>query len=203
MLVSHSPSTVHLSINSEGYLEVLRAQNGLWLLQMNYLSGGSRILGQVESSCMPAYDFLSRRELLLTTCTLAGGSKLTAITTDSKRLWEALTSDATIWPLVVKAPDGLRIAREALAVTHRVTSSTTLSPDEIKGQLVEILDAADGKVVLETAASPILDGGGNVAISPSGRHAAVLSAGAIQLFELPPPPPLPEAAALPAPLSAH
>jgi hypothetical protein len=139
----------------------------------------------------------------LTTCTLTGQNKLTAITTDSKRLWEALTSGAAIWPMVVKAPNGLRMAREALAITHPVTSSTPLSQDEIKGQLVEVLDAVDGKVVLETAASPILDGGGNVAISPSGRRVAVLSAGAIQLFDLPPPPPLPEAASLPATSSAR
>jgi len=31
-----------------------------------------------------------------------------------------------------------------------------------------------------------------VAISPSGRRVAVLNAGAIQVFELPAPPPLPE-----------
>ena len=33
--------------------------------------------------------------------------------------------------------------------------------------------------------SPILDAGGNVAISPSGRRVAVLNGGAIQVFELP------------------
>ncbi len=38
-----------------------------------------------------------------------------------------------------------------------------------------------------TPASPILDGGGNVAISPSGKRVAVLNAGAIQVFELPAP----------------
>jgi hypothetical protein len=203
MLVSHARAAMHLPINSEGYMEVLRAPGGRWLLRLNYFSGGSRILGQVESVCAPAYDFLSRGELLLTTCTLAGPGMLTAITTDSRRLWEALTSEATVWPLMVKAPDGLRMAREALAVTHPVTTSAPLLQDEIKGQLVEILDAANGKVVLETSASPILDGGGNVAISPSGRRVAVLSAGAIQLFELPPPQPLPEAAPIPVPLSAH
>jgi hypothetical protein len=204
MLISHSPSAVRLPITSEGYLEALHTPNALWLLRLNLYGGGSRILGQVESTCAPAYDFLARRELLLTTCTLAGTGMLTAITTDGQRLWEALTSNAAIWPLVVKAPDGLRMAREALAVTHPVTTSTPVSQDEIKGQLVEILDAADGRVVLETAASPILDGGGNVAISPSGRRVAVLSAGSIQLFELPPPRPLPEAPApLPVPLAPH
>jgi hypothetical protein len=204
VLVSHNNSTVHLPINSDGYLEITRASSGRWLLKMNYLGGGGKVLGQVESACAPAYDFLSQRELLLTTCMQDGAGMLTAITTDSKRLWEVLTSNASIWPLLVKSSGGLRMARESLLVTHPVTSSEPLSQDEIKGQSVEILDAADGKVVLETAANPILDGGGNVAISPSGRRVAVLSEGAIQIFQLPPPPPLPNgSAATQAPPSTH
>ena len=204
MLVSHSQSAVQLPLSSEGYLEVMRAPSGRWLLKLNYLSGGGRILGQVESACAPTNDFLSRQELLLTSCTLSGTGMLTAITTDGHQLWQSLTSNTTVWPLLVKSSGGLRLAREALAVTHSVTSSTPLSQDEIKGQLVEVLDAADGRVALETAASPILDGGGNVAISPSGRRVAVLSSGTIQLFELPAPTPLPEGeATLPAPLSTH
>jgi hypothetical protein len=38
---------------------------------------------------------------------------------------------------------------------------------------------------VESPLKPVFDGGGNVAISPSGRRAAVLNAGAIQVFELP------------------
>jgi hypothetical protein len=191
MLISQSHSAARLPINSEGYLEVLHTQSDLWMLRLNLYDGGSKILGQVESTCAPTYDFLSRNEILLTTCTLAGPGMLTAITTDGHRLWEVLTSNMVIWPLLVKAPDGLRMAREALAVTHPVTTSAPLSQDEIKGQLVEVIDAMNGQVVLETSASPILDSGGNVAISPSGRRVAVLSAGSIQLFDLPPPPTLP------------
>jgi hypothetical protein len=41
----------------------------------------------------------------------------------------------------------------------------------------------------------VLDAGGNVTISPSGRRVAVLNAGAIQIFELPAPPLLPPDAA--------
>jgi hypothetical protein len=44
-------------------------------------------------------------------------------------------------------------------------------------------------------ASPILDGGGNVAISPSARRVAILDAGAIQVYEL--------ASPAASPLSAH
>jgi hypothetical protein len=59
---------------------------------------------------------------------------------------------------------------------------------------VRVFDAANGKVALEAPASPALDAGGNVAISPSGRRVAVLNDGAIQVFELPAPPPLAGAA---------
>ena len=191
MLVSRSSSTMHLPINSDGYLESVRDQGDKWLLNLNYFNGGSTVLGKVESSCSPLFDFLSQREVLVTTCTALGAGKLVAMRTDGHRLWEAQTSDSTVWPLVVRAPNGLRLVREALAVTHPVTARSPLSQDEIKGQLVEVLDAADGRVVLEAAASPVLDAGGNVALSPSGRRVAVLNGGAIQVFELPPPRPLP------------
>jgi hypothetical protein len=158
MLVSRSPSTVHLPINSDGYLESQRASGDVWLLHLNFFSGNSRILGQVESSCVPLFDFLSQREMLVTTCSLTGAGKLAAMGTDGRRLWEAQTPDTALWPLVVRAPDGSRLAREALAVTHPVS------------------------------AGAVLDGGGNVAISPSGRRVAVLAGGVIQVFELPPPP---------------
>jgi hypothetical protein len=196
MLVSRARSTVHLPINSDGYLESLRAVGGEWLLNLKYFSGGSKIVGQVESSCPPLFDFLSQREVLVTACTPLGAGKLVAMTTEGRRLWDAETSDATVLPLVVRSPDGSRLAREVLAVSHPVRSSSTIDQDDIKGQLVEVLDAADGKVVLQTAASPILDAGGNVAISPSGRHVAVLNSGAIQVFELPAPTPLLEPSSL-------
>ena len=50
MLVSRSRSTVHLPINSDGYLESLRAENE-WLLNLNYFSGGSRILAEWTPLC--------------------------------------------------------------------------------------------------------------------------------------------------------
>jgi hypothetical protein len=198
MLVSRARSTVHLPINSDGYLESLRGRGDEWLLNLTYFSGGSRILGQVESSCSPLFDFLSQRVVLVTTCTPQGAGKLVAMTTEGQRLWEAETLNTTIWPLVVRSPDGLRLAREALSISRSVRGGATLSQDDIKGQQVEVLDVADGRVVLEAAASPILDAGGNVAISPSGRRVAVLNSGAIQVFELPEPRPLSEPAAHPA-----
>jgi hypothetical protein len=191
MLVSHIRSTVHLPINSEGYLETLRANGVQWLVNLKYFSGGSRILGRVDSTCTPTLDFISQQELLVNACGSSGGHKLVAMTTNGRRLWEDSPTSVPVWPLVVMAPDGSRLVRETLAVDHPISATSPIYSEEIKGQLVEVIDAANGKVALVAPASPALDAGGNVAISPTGRRVAVLNVGAIQVFELPAPPQVP------------
>ena len=113
-----------------------------------------------------------------------------ALTADGHQLWRDANSSVPVWPLMVRAPDGLRLARESLSVSHPVSATSPLDNDDIKGQLVRVLDAATGEVAFESPASPVLDAGGNAALSPSGKRVAVLNAGAIQVFELPAPPAL-------------
>lgn len=196
MLVSRVRSAIHLPINADGYLESLRASGEQWVLNLNYFSGGTTAVGRLNSTCSPTFDFISQRELLATACDGSGGShKLVAMSIDGRRLWENPSSAQAIWPLLVMAPDGLRLARETLAVNHAINAYSPLDAEDIKGQLVRVFDAANGKVALETSASPPLDAGGNVAISPSGRRVAVLNAGAIKVFDLPEPPRLADAKA--------
>lgn len=194
MLVSRVRSTVHLPINAEGYLESLRGRGEEWVLNLHYFTGGSRILGSVNSTCAPTDEFISQQEVLVTGCTGSGSHKLIAITTDGKILWDNLNPETSIWPLLAYSPNGLRVTQETLVVTHPVSAYAPLSSDEIKGQLVRVLDAATGDMVFESPASPMFDAGGNAAISPSGRRVAVLNAGTIQVFELPAPPALSDAA---------
>ncbi len=118
-----------------------------------------------------------------------GGRDLIALTTDGHRLWDAPAPATQVWPLLVPAPNGSRLARETLTVSHPVGAYDPLSFDDVTGQLVEVYDAAAGTLALKAPASPVLDGGGNVAISPSGRRVAILNGGAIQVYELPAPPP--------------
>jgi hypothetical protein len=196
MLVSRVATAVHLPLNSDGYIEGLRGNGERWMLNMNYFSGGSRVVGHVDSTCMPVFEFISQRELLVTACEAWGGHRLVAMDMDGRHLWDVLASGSGVWPLLVKSQDGLRVARETLAVSRPVNAYSPLDPDEIKGQLVRVFDAANGKEALAAPATPALDAGGNVAISPSGRRVAVLNAGAIQVFELPPPAQLPDSAAV-------
>jgi hypothetical protein len=194
LLVSRSRSAVHLPVSSEGYLESEHGRGDGWQIDLNYFTGGRRVLGQVESSCLPVFEFLSPEELLASTCTAKGSDALVAIGADGRELWRSPSPDATIWPLIARARNGLRLAREALAITHPLTGDALLYQNEIQGQRVEVMDAANGRVALTTSASPVMDAGGNVAISPTGRRVAVLADGVIQIFELPAPPPLPSAA---------
>jgi hypothetical protein len=90
------------------------------------------------------------------------------------------------------SPGGLRIGRETLGVNHPVSAYQPIDSEDIKGQWLTVYDTATGDMALEAPVSPPLDSGGNVAISASGRRVAVLDAGAIQIFDLPPPPPLPQ-----------
>ena len=109
------------------------------------------------------------------------------MSTEGKRLWNASKPSLQIWPRLISAANGLRIARETLVVSHEVNTFAPLSFDDVKEQHVEVYNAATGKVELIASASPILDGGGNVAISPSARRVAILDSGSIQVFELPEP----------------
>ena len=199
MLVSRVRSTVHLPINAEGYLERLRGNGQTWLLNLSYFTGGSRVVGRVESSCSPVFEFISQNELLVKGCTSWGGSRLVALTADGRRLWDEVSATSEVWPNTAMSPDGSRLAFETLEVSRPVNAFNPLEGEDVRGQLVRIINAADGSVALEATASPPLDAGGNVAISPSGRRAAILIDGAVQVFDLPAAPALPGPSTTPAP----
>ena len=193
MLVSRVPWTFQTSdwpMNSEGYLEESQDKANEWLLKLSYFSGGDRVMARIESTCPPKYNFVSDSELLLTTCDPNSGWKLGAMLTRGDPLWEARTAANAILPLLVMAPNSSRVARETLLLKRSADRyKRMIGAKDLEGQIVKVFDAANGKMVLEAPLTPILDGGGNVAISPSGQRVAILYADAIQVFQLPAPPP--------------
>ena len=194
MLVSHVRTPVRLPINSDGYLEALRGNGRNWMLNLNLFSGGSRVLGRVDSACEPPIEFLSGKTALVNTCLPQAGRSLVAISTEGQHLWSAPSPANQVWPLLIPAPDGSSVARETITLDHPVDAFTTLiDAASMKGQLIEVFDSKNGKRLLKAPADPILDAGGNIAISPSGKLVAVLNAGAIQVYDLSTPPPTPQA----------
>ena len=187
MLVSRTRTTVHLPINSEGFVETLRGKGHEWVLNLNYFKGGNRVIGSLDSMCAPSVEFVSDPEVLVTTCNPDNSRWMVAMSTDGKRFWNAAKPPTQIWPRLIMAPNGLRLARETLLVTHAIDTFAPLSFDDVTGPVGGGVRRHQRKVDLTAPASPILDGGGNVAISPSARRVAILDAGAIQVYELPAP----------------
>lgn len=185
LLVTRVPSALQPAINSDGYLASVRGRGVDWNVVLNFYTGETRALGTVKSDCMPQVGFISEREFLVTACSDAGDDALVAMTTSGETLWTDLIPDHFVWPNLRRSADGSRIVRETLYVSHSLNALSPMGDQDIKGQWVQVLDAGTGKVIFDAPASPILDAGGNVAISPSGRRIAVLTAAGIEVFNLP------------------
>jgi hypothetical protein len=195
MLFSRVNNAIHLPIDGDGYYEALRGDGPRWLINFEYFQGASRPLGWIESTCNPALDAIAPGIVLASGCAATGARHLTVLSRDRDkdhtRLWETALAPTKIWPLLASSADGLRLARATLEVGHPIGPYNPLDNDEIRGQSIQVYDLATGKVELTVSASPVLDAGGNFALSPSGRRFAVLNAGAIQVYDLPPAPAVP------------
>ena len=191
MLVSRTRTAVHLPINSTGYLENLRGRGAKWTINLTYFTGGSKSLGSVETACDPDDNFLSENEFLVIGCNSEGAHRLVAMTTEGRTLWMTLGPGTEVWPRLYMAANGSRLAWATLDANRPMSTFAPIGIEDVKEQSVTIFDAATGDIALVSPVSPILDAGGNVAIAPSGRRVALLNAGAIEIFDLPPPPATP------------
>jgi hypothetical protein len=191
--VTRVHAVTRIPLDSQGLLEALKRYSNQWSINLNQFTGGKRQVARVISQCMPRLDFVSNGELLATTCKPEGGFGLIGIATSGQLLWQDSTSQYSVWPILRRSETGLRFLRESLAVTREIGTTWALDRSDVKAQRVRVFNAADGTVAFEATADPVLDAGGNAAISPSGRRVAMLSNGHIQIFNLPSPPALPAA----------
>jgi len=188
LLVTRVASLIHLPINSDGFVAPSHDSNIEWSLMMNSYGGGQKRIGTVKSACMPNANFVSDQLLLATACSDQGDDALVAMTMTGQTLWANLVPDRMIWPLLRMAANGSRIVRETLYSTHAIDNLNPMGTGDIKGQVVQVFDAATGAIAFESGVTPVLDAGGNVAISPSGQRVAVLTGNSIEVFVLPPAP---------------
>ena len=153
---------------------------------MNAFDGTQKVLGQIASNCSPTSSFLGDQKILVTGCDPAHVPTLTGVSMTAQVLWQSESPVIYVPPLLVTAANGSRFIRESIVLKKAPSAgSETLWVKAVRGQIARVFDADSGKILLEVPLSPILDGGGNAAISPSGRRVATLNNGAIQVYELP------------------
>jgi len=181
--------TADWPMNSEGYVEMAHEKGMRWVMRV-VPHGGNKgwAVAESDSVCVPQYSFVTDSELLISRCDPQEGWRLKASVTSGKMLWETRIGSNTMWPLLMTDRNGSRVARETLVLKRSAEKYTSgVRIEDVQGQMVRVFDAATGKVVMEAPVAPIYDGGGNVAISPSGKRVAILNGDAIHVYELPAP----------------
>jgi len=176
-------------MNSEGYVERLHDKGIHWVMKLTPHGGDKGwAVAEVDSVCVPQHSFVTDSELLVSRCDPQEGWKLKASLTSGRNLWETKAGSNTMWPLLATARDGSRVARETLVLKRSAEKYTSgVRIEDVQGQMVRVFDTATGKVAMEAPIKPMYDGGGNVAVSPSGKRVAILNGSAIQVYELPAP----------------
>ena len=184
---------MHLPIDGDGYYDAMRGRGNSWEIAYHSFNGADTPMLSVESVCTPPLDVLAPGIVLASACNETGGRRLVVLTRDKRRLWETQIPSTRVWPILVRSENGARFARATLDISHPISATAPLDASDIHGQTIQVFDVATGKVAITGPASPVLDGGGSFALSPSGNRFAVLNEGSIQVYDLPPapPPPLP------------
>lgn len=169
----------------DGYIEMLRGNGSHWLVNFSFFNGPRHTVADVDSSCQPTVQFLSARTILVTSCNSNTRDHfMKALSLDGTKLWEHRVDGRRVWPAFAYAEDGSRFAVETLVSGRPVGTMDPVTPEDVRGQVVDVYDTQTGKLLLEAPSSPVIDAGQNFALSPSGRRFAVLHDGAIEVYDL-------------------
>ena len=196
MLISHTDGPIHLPLSENGFYQLQRGDGLDWMVSYAELTGHSEVYWKISSVCMPPLEPVAPGFLLATPCGDDGSRAIVMLSRGTKSvIWHKELPATSVWPVLAESAGGLRFARSTLELSEAISAGNPIDPSEIRSQKVEVFNTADGVLEFAVDADPILDAGGNVALSPTGRRVAVLRQGAIQIFDLPAPPALPTATA--------
>jgi hypothetical protein len=147
---------------------------------------------QLESACDPSEKVLNEQSVLILSCRPGHDDRfVSAYSLDRHKLWDGRWQSNFTWPAFRVAQEGTSVAISWLAVNHPVSTMAPINDDEVQNQVLSVLDSRTGGLRLAVLIKPIVSAGGNFALSADGNRLAVLNHGAIEIYDLPVPPPPP------------
>jgi hypothetical protein len=185
---SHAMRPVIIPILPNGFLETTAAKAGHW--QLRYVPFGSeaRVFGDVASTCAPSEFPATAAVSLIVTCVERTTDHLVqGIDSNGKLLWQFWWESTLIWPSIGGSRDGSSFAFSTLRATHPVGALEPVEAEDVKGQHVQVLDAASGVPVLTVNVAPATASDGNYALSPDGKRLAILSGTEVDVYDVPTP----------------
>lgn len=147
-------------------------------------------VAQFESACDPSAKVLNEQSVLILSCRPGHDDRfVAAYSLDRRKLWDGRWQSNFTWPAFRVAQNGTSVAISWLAVNHAVSASAAINDEDVQNQVLSVLDSRTGGLRLALLLKPIVSAGGNFALSADGNRLAVLNKGAIEIYDLPPPPP--------------
>jgi hypothetical protein len=187
--VVKAPAAVVLPMDGDGYLWPDDPQRGRWPLTFNEFGGREVKIGAVDSSCAPRLQMVSRFEFVAFTCMGTGSrSRMKAYGMDGHETWEDTVGDSYGVPEFAFAPAAGRFAMSRI-------SSPLPEMDEFTGeaipgdstQEVRVYQTESGDLLLKAQTTPVTRYAENFDLSEDGLVAALVNAGAVEVYKLPPP----------------
>jgi hypothetical protein len=181
-----SDHPVRLAVTTDGYVDHDQSVNNQWKIRFHPYDGKERVIKEVHSLCAPSEDFLTADTLMVRLCLGESADRYaTALTLDGKELWKGRWDADFIDPNFGVSGSGRNFAISWIVATHPVDAFFSLSDGEVAGQVVQVLGASTGHLLLSLNVSPVVSAGQNFALSADGRRLAVLNKDNIEIYEVP------------------
>jgi hypothetical protein len=195
MLSARSDAAGELPATVEGFFDHERVKEDMWNVRFHPYEKpeptGGDIITQFESACEPSEKVLNKQSVLILSCLPGHDDRfVAAYSLDRRKLWDGRWQSNFTWPAFRISQDGASVAISWLAINHSVPATTSsIDDDEVQSQVLSVLDSRTGSLRLAVLLKPIVSAGGNFALSADGNRLAVLNQGAIEVYNLPTPPP--------------
>ncbi len=182
--VSHIQGVANIPLLQAGFLEVVGRSPNKWQVNLQPYHGELRVVGQLDSTCIPQIEALTDSTFLAIVCYGRDTTFYKAYDLHGHRLWQELVAQESIAPQFSHTVDESRIAIATLHTTHAVAALDPLSAEDVDGQQITVYNTRTGKHVLRVMTTPVYTAGQNFALSPNGDRLAVLHDGAIEIYSL-------------------
>ena len=184
-----APGLMRLALDGDGYLWAEDAQRNRWAVSFNEYEGKPQDLAQIDSTCGPRLELLSRSQFVALTCGVSENAEmLAAYGFDGHETWQEPFGETLQPPTFVASPDAGRFVMSRLTASSNGDATPTNvigNDDGLLNQELRVYGTESGDLLLDVQCVPVARTPENFDLSADGRTLAVLSRDAINLYTLP------------------
>ena len=185
--VVKAPAPMMLPMDADGYLWPSEPKHGQWPVSFNEFGGREVKIVDMDSSCMPRLQMVSRFEFLAFTCRGSDARvRMRSYGMDGHETWEETLSGTFGVPELAFAPEAGRFALSRIVSPTGDLMFGSVVPDGAT-QEMRVYQTESGDLLLKVPTAPVTRYAENFDLTEDGLVAAVVNAGVIQVYKLPTP----------------